>query len=185
MTQALTVRALERGVARVFRLDMEPSEIELLKHASGDTPPTGAAVAHLMGLDWVDETYIEMFPISDLDGLGLANYLIQGGGVAEADIAADRDRLNALTGEVLIVYSRAFQGEAAQLKPGHQLIPVGTYSEDRPQVSFEPLPSKSAKGIITGSATATRSPHMSLMLVLLALPTAALIIGVIIYGVLK
>ena len=40
-----------------------------------------------------DPSRVEVFPVSNLEGLGLAGYLIEGCGVAESQIAPDRSRL--------------------------------------------------------------------------------------------
>lgn len=188
MTRSLSVSEAEQGVARLFRLDMAPEDISHLQDPSQGAPSTGAAVAQLLGLDWLDADFVEIFAVSDLDELGLAGYLIQGNGVSKQDIALDRSRLEAVTGHVLIVYSSAFQGKSAQLAPTRQLVFLGSYREDRPEIAFAALPSEAAKGVLTGApddAAPIRSPNLSLMLALLALPTVALILGVIVYGALK
>ncbi len=188
MSDGLTVSSGERGVTRVFRLDMSPEEINRLTDPSGDAPATPAAVAHLLGLNWLDQDHFEIFDVADVQNMGLSDYLAMGNDIPEADIAPDRARLDAVEGHVLMVYSRAFQGYSKTLTPTRQLDFLGSWREPMPGVHFKPLPSDSAKGVLDGAPAATdtgRSPHMTLMLALLALPTAALIIGAIVYGVMK
>lgn len=188
MSDGLTVSGGERGVTRVFRLDMSPEEITQLIKPTNDAPTTPAAVAHLLGLNWLDEAHFEIFDVTDVHNMGLADYLVVGNDIPEEDIAPDRDRLNAVEGHVLVVYSRAFQGYAETLQPSRQLEFLGAWREPLSEVHYEPLPTQSAKGVLDGAPPKSdtgRSPHMTLMLALLALPTAALIIGAILYGVMK
>jgi hypothetical protein len=188
MKDGLTVRGGERGVTRIFRLDMSLEDITRLTNPTGDAPATPAAVAHLLGLDWLDEEHFEIFDVADVNNMGLADYLAMGNDIPEEDIAPDRAKLDAVEGHVLMIYSRAFQGSPETLRPSRQLEFLGAWQEPMPGVHFEPLPSDSAKGVLDGTpdaATSGRSPHMTLLLALLALPTTALIIGVIVYGVMK
>ncbi len=184
-TDALRVAAAERGCIRVFTLELPPSDVTSLQDPKGDAPSTGAAVAHLLGLDWLDEDFIEIFDIDDLETLGLAGYLVQGNGVSKDDIAPDVSRLSALTGPVLIVYSGAFGDEPAVLKPARALEYVGLYQEERSKVAFTPLPSKAAKEMISPSVPNSSNPHLTLLWALLALPVLAILLGILVFGVLK
>ena len=121
MTDALQVAEGERGVVRVFSLTIEAGTIQALR-APG-------ALASALGVPDIDANAVELFPIEDLAGVGLSSYLEDGCGVPGAVIAADRDRLDAVEGVVLVVLSAAFQGRAARLDPAAQLQLLGVYSE--------------------------------------------------------
>lgn len=179
----LNVVPNERGCIRIFELDLSNEDLRKLKNPQGESPSTEAAVAHMLGLDWLNADYIEMFDVADLDELGLAGYLTQGNGVAPASIEADRTRLGEIKGWVLILYSSAFDGKSAQLSPNRQLSFVGTWQEARDQVSFEPLPSKAAKGIISQTPPVSNNPHLTVLWVILTLPIFALCLAAVIYGV--
>lgn len=139
MSLMLTIPAGERQVLRVFALDL-PREQALELIGQPDV------LAGLLGVA-VDPAGIEVFDVADLAGVGLVTYLIEGDGAAEAQIAADRARLAALSGFVMIVRSQAFAGHAAELRLDACLTPIGRYGEDVPVVQFEPLPNAAAVGL--------------------------------------
>ncbi|MEX0283246.1 MAG: hypothetical protein AB3N23_01400 [Paracoccaceae bacterium] len=121
MSGPLTVPPNERGVVRVFSLIIEAGGIKAFK-APG-------AIDTALGVSGVDTEYVEVFPVTDLAGVGLANYLVDGCGVPEAVIDPDRDRLDALEGHLMVVLSKAFQGRAATITPAGPLVLAGVYAE--------------------------------------------------------
>lgn len=139
----LAVPANESGVVRVFDLDLPQAEIAAMKEGpiDGMTDPA----AQLLGLRQLRRDGIEIFPVTDLAGLGLPGYLSQGGGIPEAALAADAERLTAISGHVMIVYSRAFDGDAATLKPDPRLTLVGAYAEPRDSGIPEKMKSEAAE----------------------------------------
>ena len=72
MKDGLTVRDGERGVTRMFRLDMSEEEIVRLTKPAGDAPATPAAVAQLLGLDWLDEAHFEIFDVADVNNMNIS-----------------------------------------------------------------------------------------------------------------
>ncbi|PSL20987.1 hypothetical protein [Shimia abyssi] len=188
---ALQVAEKERGVIRVFALDLPESDLKRLTDPAKHDPTPQATVAMLIGLDWLEDGGFEIFETDVLGELGLAGYLANGGGVAPADLAANRDRLNAYDGPVLILYSRAFGGAPTLLKPGPGVAHLGTWHEDIAPVSFEKLPSTAAFGTADPSATGTpsdtppKSPFLTVLLAILALPIAAAFLFILIYGMLN
>lgn len=126
----------EHHTIRVFTLALPPEELIRLR----EDP---VAVAALLGTSQTNPRFIDIFDVADLDTIGLAQYLIDGNGVAEAQIAADRAMLDAVRGPVLILASGAATGTLA---PSAALTLIGTYAEDIPPVRFDPLPSPSAQG---------------------------------------
>jgi len=95
---------------------------------------------------------VELVDIADLEGVGLARFLIEGDGASEAQIAADQPRLDALQGQVMVVASGAFDPAGARLNPDAAVTLVGVYREDVPGVRFEPLPDAGARGVLTPPA---------------------------------
>ncbi len=142
MTAPIPIPANERHTLRVFTLETTAAEVDRLRDGRGNP------IAALLGVSSLDPDYAEVFDVKDLGDLGLAAYLIDGNGVAEAQIAADRARLDAIRGFVLIVHTAAFGGQAATLHPDARLTLIGTYAEDIPPVRFEPLPDAAAKGVL-------------------------------------
>ncbi|WP_122072607.1 hypothetical protein [Pseudophaeobacter sp. EL27] len=121
MTDVLEIPAGERGVIRIFDLDMAPEQARFLREPG--------ALAQVLGIGEIDLDHVEIFPVSDLEELGLAGYLTQGCGIAEAEIAPDRAPLSALEGHVLLLRSRAFGGQAARLTPASQITHIANYGE--------------------------------------------------------
>jgi hypothetical protein len=134
---ALTVPAGETGVLRVFALNMPPEHVRFLDEAG--------ALDGVLGVLQVDPAHVEIFPVSDLEEVGLAGYLTEGCGVSKDRIAPDRARLNALTGSVMIVFSRAFGGRAVTLHPASELTLIGTYAVEATNWTGAPIATESAK----------------------------------------
>lgn len=146
MSERFEIKENEHGVVRLFTVDLPEAELDDFADDS-DVP---SALQEALGVDRLNMDFVELFPVSTLEGVGLAGYMIDGLGVAEAEVTEDRARLEAVKGPVLIVLSSAFGGHAATLTPKPPLRWVGTYTEDRAPVSFKPLPSDSAKGNMGG-----------------------------------
>jgi hypothetical protein len=116
-----------------------------------------ALIADLLGRS-VPEGSAELFPVSDLTGVGLARYLNDGYAVPPDQISRDRARLDALDGYVLLLFSSAFEGQETTLKLGPDLTMIGTYGETQPDMSVIPLEAESAQPY-TGAADMTpKSP---------------------------
>jgi hypothetical protein len=123
MSNPISIPANEVGVIRVFALSMSGAEAEALK----DDPQ---ALQSVLGTQ-VDADQIEVFPVSDLEGVGLVGYLAEGNAVPLDQLAPDRAKLDRLGGWVMIVFSRAFGDQAASLSPAPELTLIGTYGEIR------------------------------------------------------
>ena len=119
MTQTLDIPANQSGVIRVFALSMTDAEAKALRDDAG-------AINAALGAE-VDAEHIEVFPLSDLEGVGITGYLTEGNAVPAQDIAPDRAKLERLGGWVMIVFSRAFGGQANTLTPIPALTLIGTY----------------------------------------------------------
>lgn len=186
MSTILTVPANEHGRLRIFNFSPKQGEMDFLKPQD---VIDGAAIAQLLACEPLDGSHIDLFRISDLDDMPLSGFLAQGAGVAETVLAPERASLDALEGAVLILYSGAFSGRATTLVPVDRMTPVTVLREDQAEINFQPLDSKSAQGQITAPSqptSHTRShPHLTLLMALLALPVVVLIIGSILWGILK
>lgn len=127
----------ERGHIRVFSLAMRPEQVRFLREPG--------ALAQVLGIDEIDLDHVEIFPLRDLEDLGLAGYLTEGCGIPAEDLAADREALEALEGHILILRSRAFQGLETRLTPADQIIPVAEYAEPGPEWSAQKVTAESAR----------------------------------------
>ncbi|MFL4470256.1 hypothetical protein ACERZ8_10355 [Tateyamaria armeniaca] len=122
MSETIDIPANQSGVIRVFALSMTDIEAKALK-----SDP--AAINAALGAE-VDAEQVEIFPISDLEGVGLVGYLNDGNAVPMDDLAPDRAKLDRLGGWVMIVFSRAFGGQATTLAPASALTLIGTYGAE-------------------------------------------------------
>lgn len=135
----MKIPAGERGVIRLFSLDMPLEELEAFAEADA-----AWGVKEALGAAALDHDFVEVFDASDVAEIGLSNYLVQGAGIPEAEIAGDRARLDALKGPLLVVTSGAFRGQAQVLHPEAPLKWQGTWHEEMDPVHFEALPDASA-----------------------------------------
>ncbi len=137
---AIEIARNESGLIRVFAVNRNPQELtQAFKEKDG-----ASLVAELLGQSLPEGGY-ELFPVKDLTGVGLKGYLQEGYAVPREQLAAQRPRLDALEGYVLLVFSQAFEGKAATLKPGPDLTLIGTFGEAQPDMSTIPLESEAAQ----------------------------------------
>lgn len=175
---------------RLFAVDLSSEEIAVFRtqqtDGGGDSPSWPLRDA--LGFMYLNEDFIDLFPVDDLEELGLTGYMVDGLGITQKDVAEDAARLSAQTGWVLVVLSAAFDGIAQTLSPKFPLRWIGTYREDGASVQFERLPDAGAKGapmaVGIPAATTHRSPYLTLLLGLVFLPVVALVIGLLIMWIL-
>ncbi|MFO7759551.1 MAG: hypothetical protein R6V26_13940 [Roseovarius sp.] len=171
MTTRLDIPAQEAHVVRVFDVVEE-------------VPLADEDVLAALGADGELQTgEVELFDIADLGEMPLSTYLAEGHGIAEDDLRDMRGQLDALSGRVLIVPSRAFGGAAMTLRVGAALRLVGRFGEDVPHAQFQTLPAKGARG--SGKAPESRrsQPGMrraALVLVALLIGVAALVLALVV-----
>jgi hypothetical protein len=178
----LTIPAQESRVTRLFAINLPEAQVAAMLRdqtdrtvsATGELPETPAAAA-LLGWPDLDTRQTELFAVRDLTGLGLPGYLVEGLGLPEEQINADKARLSALEGYVLIVLSRAFGGQDIDLELPAEVTLIGTYRERSAPVQFEPLPSAAARGTLTG-APAPQPAGQNRRLLRVAALTALLLI---------
>ena len=125
----------------LFALDMRPEQAVFLKEPG--------ALAQVLGIDALDMEQVEIFPVSDLEDIGLSGYLTEGCGVPPAQVAEDAAMLAALEGYVLLIRSRAFGGQERRLTPADLIQLKGSYGERQTRWSGTPIASESA---LPGSA---------------------------------
>lgn len=144
MSETFHINATERGVIRIFMANLTTDQAASFTESPDEDTP--APINRALGVSYLDTDFVELFPLSNLEGVGLASYLTDGLGVAKEDVAPHASRLNSMTGHVLIVLSQAFGGFETTITPTAPLKWIGTYTEEGASVKFEPLPSEGAKG---------------------------------------
>jgi hypothetical protein len=135
MTDPLAVAAGEHAVLRLFSLNMRPEEARFLREPG--------AAAQVLGVENLNPDQIEIFPLSDLEDLGLVGYLTEGCGLSPDQL--DPAKLDALSGWIMILRSKAFEGQPMQLIPNSGVTLVGVYTEDGTDWTAQPLPTQSAQ----------------------------------------
>ena len=125
MSMDLTVSETEHDVVRVFALDMSGDEAEAFVHGPGNGKP---GLAASLGAGRLVPDQIESFPASDLAGLGVTHYLVDGLGLNPEQVAADRAALDGLRRSILILPSAAFADKGITLTPRAPLQPIGSYT---------------------------------------------------------
>jgi len=145
MIPTIDIPTGERGLIRVFALSMDDGAAKDLKRETQNRPDGEAALAHMLGVATLDPSYVEIFPVSDLEGVGVAGYLVEGKGANPGAVANDGQKLGALDGWVAIVTSAALDRQGANMTPEAQITLIGTYPEDGIDWSPEAIESKSAK----------------------------------------
>lgn len=168
MSERFEVKPGERGIVRIFAVDLTVDQIK------------GFDVAAALGVDRLDAAGIELFPVDDVKEIGLSGYMHEGLGIAADEL--DAARLDALEGYVLVVLSAAFAGQAATVTPKSPLRWIGTYTEETAPIKFEPLPSDSARGnVVTQTKPPPSDAAMSGRVAMIALLVIFAITGLMIW----
>lgn len=177
------VSASERGLVRLFAVDLPSDEVEVFREAITDEDGTVIdwPMAAALGASELDEDFIELFNVGDLEGLGLPGYMVQGLGISEHDVMEDVRRLSAQRGWIMVVLSSAFGRTEQTLAPHRPLRWLGTYKEEGARVRYDPLPDAGAKGapLAPPAPESHPNPYKNVLLAILALPAAALVLGLI------
>lgn len=142
MSDRIEVPSNESGVVRLFAVDLPAEDIEDFAEASSDGWPLITA----LGVMDLNPSYVEIFPVNQLDEMGLHAYLTEAYNIDPEDLRDDRTVLNNVRGNVALISSRAFRGKAQTLRLRHPMRWLGTWSEPRPELDLGPIPSKAAKG---------------------------------------
>jgi hypothetical protein len=165
----LAIPAHDHLGVRVFQAALTPEEMQRDK---------AGLVPAILGDPDLDPAYVELFYVADLSDIGLAGYLTEGLGIPEAELEADRARLDAVRGPVLVLLSKALHGRAVTLTPDPRLVLIGTYREDRPPVHFEPLPTASTQGVLSPPPLPAPPPQRPTLAFILLGIALALVAGV-------
>ena len=145
----------EAGIIRVFSISRP---IATLARELKQQHKAALATA-LLGQE-IAENAFELFPLSDLTGVGLPRYLSEGYDIPQASLQQDRAKLDALDGYVLLVFSRISDAGDVTLHPTPELTLIGSYSEPRAAHAAAPIATPSANaysGVKDPAAAPARS----------------------------
>ncbi|CTQ33694.1 hypothetical protein [Jannaschia rubra] len=140
--------------------------------------PEGNSLADAVGAE-IDPTYAEVFSVHDVEPMGLRAYLAQAHDIPDATLAADAARLDALSGDVVVLAPGAVEG-VEELHPRPELTHIGSYAPAEVDDSPRELP----KAAHTPSAAAeppraTGRPMANRTIVLVVV--AALVIAALLF----
>ena len=168
----LVVASNEARIIRIFHIDrsedalqtmVAPLTDETLASRSNPRPRSDAARS-LLGSDVVVGTACELFPVDNLEGIGLSAYLTQGHGVAETEVASNAELLDGLKGYVLIVFSNAFRGRETTISPAEGVTLIGTYQQLGTDWAATPqTPAESARPFSTPPEAVKKKPSDAAM----------------------
>ncbi len=145
MTDPLHVPANPGETVYVFALDLPPADAEaFVEGGPGDNWPLKV----VLGAEALRAGHIESFAASDLEGVGLPGYLVEGLGIDAEDVAPDRTKLDAASQHIVILRAPAFDGVEQTLSPRPPLEHLGTYAQVQTEQRLVPLPGTSAESVI-------------------------------------
>ena len=151
----IDITSHETGVVRLFAIELPETEVKgFTEQVFGPDDAYAWPLKDALGATFIDHDFIEVFPVSNVAGLGLSGYLSEGLAVADADLEGHREEIDGLDGHVLIVLSRAFDGVAQTLAPKPPLRIVGTFHEAQGTPAVGPLHAEAAKGRVEPSGDA-------------------------------
>lgn len=135
MSDPMHIREGEARVIRLFGLNMRAEQARFLQEPG--------AAEQVLGVAGLEPDQVEVFPVSDLEDVGLYGYLTEGCGVPADQL--DKSVLDATQGWVLLIRSKAFGGKAATLSPEEGVELIGVFTEDGTDWRSTPIQTESAK----------------------------------------
>lgn len=153
----------------VFTAALDPADFETFAQVR-DTYP----LAEALGLPGLGPGSVETFLGEDIAEYGLDRYLTEAHGMDHGSVAPDAARLAALSGPVVLLFSRDLPEGIARLDPKPPLAFVGRYDAPYHLAPAAPhLPRASTDGVIPGPAGPAAGPRLLAPLLMFTL--AALI----------
>lgn len=175
MSTSIHINSSERGVIRVFHIDLPREAVERFTTQAG----TGEwPLQYALGAKSLRAAFVDTIDIRDLGDMPLSQYLINAHDVNGSDFAAMRPRLDALKGFVLVLPSQAFNHTEQDLAIATPLRWVGTFNEPKAAMSATPIRTASAKGSIGGAPTGNAAQSNTALWVALGL-FAVISVGII------
>lgn len=104
-----------------------------------------------------DPAHLEVFDAETLKPIGLTAYLAEGQGIAVDDLNAEATRLDALTGTLVVLSARAFEGDSGTVSVGAGLSLVARFREAQ-ATPTAPLPIETESAVGTLSGAPTKAP---------------------------
>ncbi len=151
----ISIPKAEHGVIRVFAISRPMSDMARMLTQRPKAELASELLSHV-----VNSEDIELFAISDLEGVGLPAYLTDGYDIDTDTVRTDRRRLDALDGYVLLLFSRISNDGDVSLNVTPDLTLIGTYTEPKAASTAAPIASTSAEPY-SGATKAPKAPPRS------------------------
>lgn len=177
MSTTMHIKSSERGVIRVFHIDLPREAIERFTTQAG----TGEwPLQYALGAKALRSTFVEVINIRDLGDMSLSQYLTNAHDVTGPELTAMRPRLDALKGFALVLPSQAFDHTEQNLTVANPLRWIGTFNEPKAATQAAPIRTKSAKGAVGtvgGGSKSGSNPGLWVVIGLFVLIPLAIIIA--------
>lgn len=176
----MDIRAAERGLVRVFHLDLPAEAVDRFTTQAG----TGEyPLQYALGAERLKPGLVDVVSIRDLSSMPFSTYLAEAHNVTGDDFADARPELDALRGHVVVVPSAAFDAYGQTLSVQSPLRWIGTFSEPDTTPKPAPVHPDSAKGRISQDRPGDPlskggSPFLRAMMIVIG----ALILGVLAFA---
>ncbi|KIT17103.1 hypothetical protein [Jannaschia aquimarina] len=144
----------------------------------GGTASDGAALRAALGAQ-IDPTHAEVFAISDILPMTLRDYLSQAHDIPPANLVADAAKLDALSGDVVVLAPAALEGVSV-LQPAAHLTHMGAYDPVEADDTPRPLP-RAVKEPETAAPDTTKGGGALGRPTIAAIVAAALVVAVIVF----
>jgi hypothetical protein len=168
----IEINGSDRGTLLVFQLDLPGEAVErfTVQAGTGEWP-----LKYALGATTLRNGFVDVVDIRDLEQMRLSQYLTDAHNASGAEFKADRPRLDALTGHLVVLPAQAFDNTSQTLRIAPQLRLIGSYSEATGKASGPKLSSASAKGLL-GQGRSPQSANGSPFFKLALAGVAALIV---------
>lgn len=167
MTPELAVTAHEAGIVRLFAIDPAAPALAAILPPH---PLDAGHLAPLLGLASLREDGAERIAIADLGDYTLSEFLRIGHDLRSADLAPVAARLDSQTGQILLLHSTAFAGQAAQITPATGLRFLGAFHRNDAPAAPLSLPAHERPEILEphpdDDSPAPRRRHLWVKLIL-------------------
>lgn len=147
MTDRIEIPANAQGRIDLFALNLDDADVPafMIRTEGSDDAAASWPLRAALDADFLAPEGAEAVRLSDLAGVGLPDYLTQGLGARESDVAPMADMLNTLKGFVVILRSTAYGGMAQTLSPKRPLTYIATFTEEQAVPPGPRLQSDSAR----------------------------------------
>ena len=175
------INGSDTATLHLLHLDLPPEAVQRFAKMAG----TGEwPLKYALGASRLRESFVDVVTIKDLDPMRLSQYLGQAYDVAAAALDADRARIDALEGHVVILPPQAFDATSQTLAIAPPLTLIGSYGAVKPKGRGPAVTARSAHGQGAGGTPAGQTRGNSGLLKLIVAAVALVLVAVL-WGMLR